>query len=56
MTAQSVAEIVNRHVKLSVEGIDRMYRNVFVPAWQKRIIRARECQKFLVRDFCEGGL
>jgi hypothetical protein len=34
MVAQSVAEIVSRHVKLSVEGIDRMYLNVFVPGLQ----------------------
>ncbi len=26
MIAQSVAEIVKRHVTLTVEGIDRMYR------------------------------
>lgn len=31
MIAQSVAEIVSQHVRLSVEGIDRMYLNVFVP-------------------------
>lgn len=31
MIAQSVAEIVSRHVKLTVEGIDRMYLNVYVP-------------------------
>jgi hypothetical protein len=31
MIAQNVAEIVSRHVKLTVEGIDRMYLNVFVP-------------------------
>jgi hypothetical protein len=34
MIAQSVAEIVNRHVKLTVECIDRMYLNVFVPGLQ----------------------
>ena len=34
MIAQSVAEIVSRHVRLSVEGIDRMYLNVFVPGLQ----------------------
>jgi hypothetical protein len=34
MIAQSVAEIVSRHVTLSVEGIDRMYLNVFVPGLQ----------------------
>ena len=31
MIAQSVAEIISRHVRLTVEGIDRMYLNVFVP-------------------------
>jgi len=31
MIAQSVAEIINRHVKLTVEGIDRMYLNIYVP-------------------------
>jgi hypothetical protein len=30
MIAQSVAAIVSRHVKLTVEAIDRMYLNVFV--------------------------
>ncbi len=34
MIAQSVAEIVSHHVKLTVEGIDRMYLNVFVPGLQ----------------------
>src|SRR6266550_8954488 len=34
MIAQSVADILNHHVKLSVEGIDRMYLNVFVPGLQ----------------------
>jgi hypothetical protein len=34
MIAQSVAEIVSHHVRLSVEGIDRMYLNVFVPGLQ----------------------
>lgn len=34
MIAQSVAEIVSRHVRLTVEGIDRMYRNVFVASLQ----------------------
>jgi len=28
MIAQNVAEIVRRHVKLTVEGIDRMYLNL----------------------------
>jgi hypothetical protein len=31
MIAQSVAEIVTRHVKLTVEGVDRMYFNVYAP-------------------------
>ena len=34
MIAQSVADILNHHVRLSVEGIDRMYLNVFVPKLQ----------------------
>jgi hypothetical protein len=33
MIAQSVAEIISR-VRLTVEGIDRMYLNVFVPDLQ----------------------
>ena len=35
MIAQSVAEIVRNHVSLSVEGIDRMYLNVYVPTLQR---------------------
>ena len=31
MIAQNVADILSRHVKLSVEGIDRMYLNVYHP-------------------------
>ena len=31
MITQSVADILSHHVKLSVEGIDRMYLNVYVP-------------------------
>lgn len=34
MVTQNVAEIVRRHVTLSVEGIDRMYLNVYVPRLQ----------------------
>ena len=34
MIAQSVAEIVKGHVRLTVEGIDRMYLNVYVPGLQ----------------------
>jgi len=35
MVAQSVAEILRNHVSLSVEGIDRMYLNVYVPTLQR---------------------
>jgi hypothetical protein len=34
MVAQSVADIIGRHVKLAVEGIDRMYLNIYVPQLQ----------------------
>jgi hypothetical protein len=34
MIAQSVADILDHHVTLAVEGIDRMYLNVFVPGLQ----------------------
>src|SRR5437764_1683805 len=34
MIAQSVADILRHHVKLAIEGIDRMYLNVFVPRLQ----------------------
>ena len=34
MIAQSVAKILTDHVKLTVEGIDRMYLNVYVPSLQ----------------------
>ena len=34
MTAQSVAELLADHVRLTVEGIDRMYLNVYVPRLQ----------------------
>src|ERR1700680_253230 len=34
MIAQSVADILGRPVKLAVEGIDRMYLNVYVPRLQ----------------------
>lgn len=32
--AQSVAEVLKDHVSLEVEGIDRMYLNVYVPQLQ----------------------
>jgi hypothetical protein len=34
MIAQSVADILGRHVRLAVEGIDRRYLNVYVPRLQ----------------------
>jgi len=34
MIAPSVADILSHHVKLSVEGIDRMYLNIYVPKLQ----------------------
>jgi hypothetical protein len=37
MIAQSVATILKDHVKLSVEGIDRMYLNVYVPRLQSEL-------------------
>ena len=33
-SAQSVAEVLREHVLLELEGIDRMYLNVFVPVLQ----------------------
>ena len=35
MVAQSVAEILGNHVRLSVESIERMYLNVYVPRRQR---------------------
>jgi hypothetical protein len=35
MIAQSVADILGSHVTLSIEGIDRMYLNVYVPQLQR---------------------
>jgi hypothetical protein len=35
MVAQSVAGILGNHVRLSVEAIDRMYLNVYVPRLQR---------------------
>jgi DNA-binding HxlR family transcriptional regulator len=37
MIAQSVAEILADHVKLSLEGIDRLYLNVYVPRLQSEL-------------------
>jgi hypothetical protein len=33
--AWTVAEVLKEHVTLEVEGIDRMYLNVYVPALQR---------------------
>src|SRR3954467_13039787 len=33
--SRSVAEVLAEHVTLEVEGIDRMYLNVFVPGLQR---------------------
>ena len=37
MIAQSVAEILGRHVTLSVQSIDRMYLNVYIPKLQSEL-------------------
>ena len=37
MIAQSVADILGGHVRLSVEGIDRMYLNVYVAKLQHEL-------------------
>jgi hypothetical protein len=34
MIAQTVAELLADHVRLTIEGIDRMYLNVYVPRLQ----------------------
>ena len=33
--ARSVAEILNEHVTLELDGIDRVYLNVYVPRLQR---------------------
>ena len=33
---RTVAEVIREHVCLEVEGIDRMYLNVYVPALQRK--------------------
>ena len=45
MIAQSVADILGRHVRLAVEGIDRMYLNIYVPQLQSE--RGRRHLPFL---------
>ena len=35
VTRLSLAEILRQHVTLEVEGIDRMYLNVYIPALQR---------------------
>ena len=32
---RSVAEVLREHVTLEIEGIDRMYLNVYIPALQR---------------------
>jgi len=58
MIAQSVADILGQHVKLSVEGIDRMYLNVYVPRLQTEqgvgVGRCTFSSLMLDEDF-EGG-
>src|SRR4051812_44323744 len=34
---RSVSEVLSDHVTLEVEGIDRMYLNVYVPQWQREL-------------------
>jgi hypothetical protein len=34
---RSVAEVLARHVTLEVEGIDRMYLNVYIPGFGNRV-------------------
>src|SRR3954471_13899561 len=34
---RSVAEVIGQHVTLQVEGIDRMYLNVYVPKLQREL-------------------
>src|SRR5260370_21878630 len=45
MIAQSVADIVDHHVRLSVEGIDRMYLNVYVERLQDEEGIVRFCRE-----------
>lgn len=35
--ARSMAEVLDKHVRLEVEGIDRMYLNVYVPQLQREL-------------------
>ena len=35
--ARSVAEVLSEHVTLEVEGIDRMYLNVYIPQLQREV-------------------
>jgi hypothetical protein len=44
---QSVADILRDHVRLSVEGIDRMYLNVYVPQLQSEqgVVRFFKCHR-----------
>jgi hypothetical protein len=38
---RSVAEVLAGHVTLEVEGIDRMYLNVYIPAFDRRQLDLR---------------
>jgi hypothetical protein len=42
--AQGVADILSHHVKLSVEGIDQMYLNVYVPPAADRAGELCSCE------------
>jgi hypothetical protein len=44
MIAQGVADILSHHVKLSVEGIDQMYLNVYVPPAADRAGELCSCE------------
>jgi hypothetical protein len=35
--SRSVAEVLSEHLTLEVEGIDRMYLNVYVPGLQREL-------------------
>ena len=40
MVAQSVAEVLDKHVILDLEGIDRLYLNAYVPLLQSKYFNA----------------
>jgi len=45
---QSVAEILKNHITMEVEGIDRMYLNVYVPRLQ--IVEGMLCRRRLKKE------